>query len=114
MNVSITTIERQVIGDYLSFQEENVRKGKKAKTLPPGLQKKVARGGALPPGWEKKLRKGEILPMEVYAQCHPLPQEVIVKLPPPPPGTVIVTIGGKVARILSATREILDAFEVNP
>ena len=25
------------------------------KTLPPGLQKKLARGGSLPPGWEKKM-----------------------------------------------------------
>jgi hypothetical protein len=25
--------------------------------LPPGLQKKLARGGSLPPGWEKKLER---------------------------------------------------------
>ena len=112
VTVSITTAERQVICDYLSASEQPSRKGKKSKGLPPGLQKKVARGGSLPPGWEKKVCKGEVLPIEVYEQCQPLPQEVIVKLPPPPPGTVIVTIGGKVARILTATREILDVFEV--
>jgi hypothetical protein len=38
---------------------------------------------------------------------------VIVQLPPPPPGTVLVAIEGKVARLLLATREILDVFEVS-
>ena len=27
------------------------------RNLPPGLQKKLARGGSLPPGWEKKLAR---------------------------------------------------------
>ena len=29
--------------------------GGRYKNLPPGLQKKLARGGSLPPGWEKKM-----------------------------------------------------------
>jgi hypothetical protein len=41
-----------------------------------------------------------------------LPPEVIVKLPPQPPVTIIISIGGKVARLLAATREVLDVFEV--
>lgn len=112
MTVTISTAERQIICDYYSAHESHARGGKKAKGLPPGLQKKVARGGSLPPGWEKKVCKGEVLSADVYEQCEPLPQEVVVKLPPQPPGTVIVTIGGKVARILAATREILDVFDV--
>jgi hypothetical protein len=31
--------------------------GSSTRDLPPGLQKKLARGGALPPGWEKKLER---------------------------------------------------------
>ena len=115
VDVSITTAERQVIQGYVAgyaIEEKHPRKGKKPKNLPPGLQKKLDRGGSLPPGWEMKVRKGEILPVEVYEQCHPLPREVMVKLPPQPPGTVVITIGGKVARLLAATREILDVFEV--
>jgi hypothetical protein len=38
--------------------------------LPPGLQKKVARGGALPPGWQKKL---EPFPVELEHRLAPLP-----------------------------------------
>ena len=29
--------------------------GARFKNLPPGLQKKLARGGTLPPGWQKKI-----------------------------------------------------------
>lgn len=116
VDVSITTPERQVIQGYVAtcvIEEKHPKKGKKPKKLPPGLQKKLERSGSLPPGWEKKLRKGEIVPIEVYERCHPLPSEVVVQLPPQPPGTILITVGGKVARIIAATREILDVFEVD-
>jgi hypothetical protein len=40
------------------------------RNLPPGLQKKVARGGALPPGWEKKMQP---FPANVDRVLLPLP-----------------------------------------
>ncbi len=86
--------------------------GKRQKPLPPGLQKKLERGGSLPPGWQAKLRRGEIMPLDVYGQCDRLPPDLIEQLPIPPPGTVLVAISGKVVRLLQATREILDVFEV--
>ncbi len=103
--------ERQVMREYV--QGYTAREGKGAKHLPPGLAKKVARGGRLPPGWQSKCVPGEILAPEVYDQCHALPPEMVVKLPPPPEPTLTVTIGGKVVRLLKATREILDVFDVN-
>lgn len=39
--------------------------------LPPGLQKKLARGGQLPPGWQKKL---EVFPPDVERRLPVLPQ----------------------------------------
>jgi hypothetical protein len=39
------------------------------RALPPGLRKKVARGGQLPPGWQKKLQP---FPVEVERQIAPL------------------------------------------
>ncbi len=39
--------------------------------LPPGLKKKVARGGELPPGWQKKF---EPFPTAIERQLPPLPQ----------------------------------------
>lgn len=41
------------------------------RNLPPGLQKKVARGGALPPGWQKKF---EPFPADVERRLSPLPE----------------------------------------
>jgi hypothetical protein len=111
--VTITATEREIIQTYVKTYAEPAKPGKPPKKLPPGLEKKVARGGSLPPGWEKKLVKSEIMPVEVYQECHPLPPEVVIKLPPPPVGVITVTVSGKVVRLLEATREILDVFEVS-
>ncbi len=86
---------------------------KKQKKLPRGLQKKVARGGALPPGWQKKVARGEVMDPVVYEQSRPLPPELVRTLPPPPAGTVIVTVEGKAVRLLEATRTILDVFDLH-
>jgi hypothetical protein len=40
------------------------------RNLPPGLQKKVARGGSLPPGWQKKMQP---FPPSVDRVLMPLP-----------------------------------------
>ncbi len=114
INVSITTQERQVIREHAVVHSDSGQPGKKGKgkSLPPGLAKKEARGGELPPGWQKKCVRGQIMPGEVYRHCQPLPQEVVAKLPPPPPGTVLVTVEGKVVRLARATLEILDVFDV--
>jgi hypothetical protein len=115
VDVSITVQERQVIREYVianSDDGRHGRKGRREKSLPPGLARKVARGENLPPGWQKKLVRGETLPAEVYHECRPLPDEVIVRLPPPPTGTITVTIEGKIVRLMRATMEILDVFDV--
>ena len=82
------------------------------KSLPPGLQKKVERGGELPPGWQKKVARGEVMDAEVYAHSRPLPPELLKRLPPQPRGTIVVTIEGKVVRLLEATLTILDVFDL--
>ena len=126
MNVTITSQERQVIREYWvrhaheddqGEDQDHGKKGKghkdgKGKSLPPGLAKKAARGEPLPPGWEKRVVRGQVISAEVYRQCQPLPVEVTTRLPAPPPGTVIVTIEGKVVRLAQATLEILDVFDV--
>jgi hypothetical protein len=108
---AFTVEERRIVQAYVS--EAGSKKGRQARPLPPGLSKKVARGGKLPPGWQKKCVAGKTMPAEVFEQCHPLPPELVVKLPPPPEPTLTVTIGGKLVRVLKATREILDVFDVN-
>jgi hypothetical protein len=104
--------ERRIVHAYAQERHEHEKAGRKGKGLPPGLAKKVAHGGSLPPGWQKKCVRGEVLSEEVHRHCHPLPREVVLKLPPPPPGTILVAIDGKVVRLAKATREILDVFDV--
>ena len=107
--VTITSSERETIRKYVTTSTEGKGKGK---GLPPGLAKKVARGGSLPPGWEKKVTVGTVMPVEVYKECHPLPKELSIKLPEPPKGVITVTVEGKAVRLLEATHEILDVFDI--
>jgi hypothetical protein len=109
--VAFSISERDIIHSYVRSctVAEN---GRKPKGLPPGLAKKVARGGALPPGWQKKCVPGQILSADVYKLCQPLPPELVVKLPAPPIGAIHVTIDGKILRLAKASLEILDVFDI--
>jgi hypothetical protein len=61
VGVHFSTGDQRVIHEYYA---------PRSKSLPPGLQKKVARGGALPPGWQKKMQP---FPVEVERRLEPLP-----------------------------------------
>ena len=54
----ITIAERAIIGDYVASHRGQFAG---AQALPPGIAKKVARGGALPPGIAKKTLPGGLL-----------------------------------------------------
>ena len=81
------------------------------KKLPPGLQKKVDRGGTLPPGWQKKLAVGAVLDPEIYKQSKPLPEDILIQLPDIPENIEIVHLGNKIIRIIENTQEIVDIFD---
>jgi hypothetical protein len=72
--------------------------------LPPGLAKK----NKIPPGWEKKLRPGYRIPDDVWIHHVPLPHELLLKLPPPPPGAVLVRIHDRILKVREKTHEVLD------
>jgi hypothetical protein len=105
--------ERNMIRSYLLGQEQTASQ-RQYKNLPPGLQKKVARGKALPPGWQKKIAAGQSLDYQVYRQGTNLPNEVLRRLPPFPVGTETLQVEDKVLLINTATRVILDAFDLIP
>lgn len=63
VHASFSTGDVRVIREYYA---------PKYRTLPPGLQKKLARGGALPPGWQKKM---EPFPVAVERQLVVLPPD---------------------------------------
>ena len=105
--------ERNMIRAQLQ-QEERKKKQKKHKKLPPGLQKKVARGKELPPGWQKKIAPGDSLDYQVYRQGLSLPEEILRRLPQQPTGSEIIQVDDRIIRLNSATRTILDVFNLNP
>ena len=118
LNVEIVNREREIIKNYYHSNEGKYIKSKKSKKskkkkLPPGLRKKIERGGDLPPGWQKKVARGEVLDPEVYKHAEPLPPDLIEKLPPQPEDAEFLRVKGKIIRILKATRTILDVFDID-
>lgn len=74
------------------------------KRCPPGLRKK--HNGCLPPGQAKKRYViGEALP----PSYRPVPEALLVRIGPPPPGTFYAYMDNDVLLVAEATRHILDA-----
>lgn len=111
--VAISPSERHVIRWYVHTCVES-SKGRKPNGLPPGLAKETAYGWgkALPPDWQKQCVRGQILQPAVHKHCEPLPEELILKLPPCPPGTLLLAVNGRVFRVAYPSYQILDAFDV--
>ena len=97
--------DKEVLEDW---QKGNTNWKKSKKKLPPGLQKKVDRGGELPPGWKKKLEVGSVLEPEVDEVAKTVPEEILARLPDIPEGTEILEVGGEIIRVIESTREIVD------
>lgn len=115
LDVEILPSDKEKIREYYQKDKEKgvkEKKGKKKKSLPPGLKKKVARGGELPPGWQKKVARGEVLDAEIYKQSKKVPDELVKDLEQQPEDTELIKVEGKVIRILKATRSILDEFDL--
>jgi hypothetical protein len=107
---TFNSAERNQIRSWLFEAERHEAAKHPPSGLPPGLQKKVARGKALPPGWQKKLARGEHLDDEYYSLGRTLPDGLLRRLPPPPPGSEILQIEDQIIRLDAATRTILDVF----
>jgi len=83
----------------------------KQKRLPPGLQKKLARGGALPPGWQKKYAVGQVLPVDVYRIAEPAPRVIVARLPPQPPNSAILQLDTQVVRVDRGSMRVTAVFD---
>jgi hypothetical protein len=81
--------------------------GKGAKGCPPGLAKK--NNGCMPPGQAKKQWNiGEPLPPTVV--LAPVPQQLVVKLPPVPPGHRYVNVAGDILLIAVGSKMVVDGI----
>ena len=73
---------------------------------PPGLAKK--NNGCMPPGQAKKWRIGQRLPRDVV--YYPVPQDLVVRLGPPPSGHEYVRVAGDILLITAGTAMVVDAL----
>jgi hypothetical protein len=90
----ITVTERTIIFDYVNQYRQTLAPAPaSAKPLPPGIAKKIARGGTLPPGIAKRY----------------LPSDLLVQLPPRP-GYQWVVVDNDVVLIATATGAIVDVL----
>ena len=105
ISLSASLFTRSEVGVLNTYRTHSQNKHKK---IPKGLQKKMAKGGSLPPGWQKKLNRGEPITRDTYRYARPLPEAILVQLPKPPVGTIIVEIEGEIVRLAEATLTIID------
>lgn len=78
--------------EYSSQERESVNKWYRhhENNLPPGLAKR----DQLPPGLEKQLHERGTLPPGLQKKIQPVPEDLEVRLAPPPEGCRHVIIGG--------------------
>lgn len=77
-----------------------------AKRCPPGLAKK--NNGCLPPGQARHLAVGQPVPAGVT--LYPVPQPVMVQLPPPPYGYRYARVGGDIVLVRNQNRIVVDVI----
>jgi hypothetical protein len=78
------------------------------RNLPPGLAKR----DELPPGLQRQLMVNGELPPGLRREVHPCPPEILGYLPPPPPDTEHVLIGGQIVLWNRNTHVVLDIMKL--
>lgn len=102
VNRVFSNVERSIIADYFGEQWKIAERTgdlppglAKRDSLPPGLQKQLARNGRLPPGLEK----------------HALPNDLLSRLGAAPKGTQRYIVGSDVILVDLATNVLLDTIK---
>lgn len=81
------------------------------RSLPPGLQMRLERGGDLPPGWQRKVERGEVLDSELIHRTS-VSQELLGRLPHQPQDTRLIELEDQVVRVLETTGLVLDVLDI--
>lgn len=98
------------VGGYFSDQHRShareyyTQHYSRGKSCPPGLAKK--NNGCMPPGQAKKLTVGQ--PVPVGVTLYPVPQPVMVQLPPPPYGYRYARVGNDIVLVRNENQLIVD------
>lgn len=93
--------QRTVVREYYVQNYSNSNK------CPPGLAKK--NNGCMPPGQARKWEVGQPVPRGVTV--YPVPQPVIVQLPPAPYGYRYARIGGDIVLVQQQNNLIVDIIQ---
>jgi Ni/Co efflux regulator RcnB len=99
------------VGGYFVPQDRQVVRGYyveqgRAGHCPPGLAKK--HNGCMPPGHARDYYVGQPLPASVV--YYPVPQPMLVQLPPPPPMHKYVRVAGDILLIAVGSSMVVDAI----
>lgn len=103
-------VEDVPVGGYFSDRHRSyarqyyTERYSKAKSCPPGLAKK--NNGCMPPGQAGKLMPGQPVPAGVT--LYPVPQPVMVQLPPPPYGYRYARVGNDIVLVRNENQLIVD------
>jgi len=103
-------VEDVPVGGYFSDRHRSYAREyyserySKARSCPPGLAKK--NNGCMPPGQARKLVPGQPVPAGVT--LYPVPQPVIVQLPPPPYGYRYARVGNDIVLVRNENQLIVD------
>lgn len=109
----LTERERQQLRDRVLEERYGVRSEPgKMKSLPPGLQKKLERGGELPPGWYDKVHRGEVLDADLYRRGERLPREYMERLGYGSEASELIILGDKVVRVAQGRGTVLDVIDL--
>jgi len=114
---ALTDNEQQELADLVlekeyGFSKNSVPVGG-TKQLPPGLQKKLDRGGSLPPGWQKKLQRGEVVDREVYREAEKLPDELLRRITGRDDAVELLRVGDRILRVVEGRGTILDVIDLS-
>lgn len=105
--------ERRQLRDLVLEEHYGYRpEGGKYKALPPGLQKKLARGGELPPGWQDKVRRGEVLDADLYRYGERLPHRYLERLGHGSEAAELIVLGDRIVRVAEGRGTVLDVVEL--
>ncbi len=104
--------DRDTIRRYFGAGDQGTSGNGKAKTLPPGLQQKLERGGDLPAGWQNKVTRGEVLEADLMRRAHRLPADLNLGLQGYDAGTELLLLDDRVVRVATGQGTVLDVIDI--
>ena len=98
-----------LVGHYGAVYESDRNR---YKSLPPGLQKKLRRGGDLPPGWRDKLVVGSTIDPYLYRHAEHLPSDLLNRITGRNDGIELLRVGDRIVRVMEGRGTVVDVIDL--